>query len=444
MKNRVFSPFLALVLIFAVMTGCSTSKSSNKGDEDNQLLRKGYYEVYDEDDELVGYLRVTDSKLTVFDEYGNEEDSLRYDYNAKKKLYTIDDGKLFGCEEFTVEKERKVLMLITEDEDKYALEEIDNSGLPSGGRNDTSDLTMPSVDTPNETESGYTELPVGCYIAYADRSMQGYLKVDANTMTSFYSDGSIEGELLYSYDSDGNCLLEADGNTHTVQITYEQGSYYMNYLFESLRLEPISESMIPVYDDGTPSAAVPDEGVYFIGSNGSIGLYAWLPETLYDNLDIDYEYGGFATEAEYYDYDTGTNLLFMTMLASDDFLQEGIDEARENYNSVYGSTADLLFCYLRDSVLSGLDSGYFFREYLGDGLYYGVDEGDITINAQDWRYCVVYGNAGNTEAYLWLYFWMEGDNMAFVLISGIAEDSDSVYDMSDTLAEIGISLELDT
>lgn len=450
MKKRMFSLFLVLALLLAALAGCGQNGggASNSAEEEEQLLARGYYEVYDEDDELVGYLRVTGSKITVYDSRGNEEDVLRYDYDAKKALYSIDGGELFDCGEFTVEQSKKALTLITEDDDEYTLEEIDKDELPGGEGEEAAAVSgqMPGgVNAPNAPDSDYIELPAGCYAAYDGLTLMGYLKVTENTIMVIEDDGYLEQALFYSYERDGSCTVTADGETFTFQFTYERGSYYMSADGQSLRLEPVSESEIPVYTgEGGSSASTSD--AYFIGDNGSIALYAWLPEELYGELGANVADDGFTAVAQYYDYDAGTALIFSTVLSSGGNLYDAIEAARGDYGGAYSSDADLLFSYLRDNFLIGsLDSGYIAGVYIGDDLDYNVYEDDMTVNGRTWRYCDVYIYEGDGGAYVSLMFWMEGDDMALVIIGGIAEDyGNGVADeLDEAVFDIIFSLELE-
>ena len=448
MKKRVFSIFLILAFLLTALAGCSPgsegpSRSSGGDDPEEQLLASGYYEVYDEDDELVGYLRVTSSKIIVYDKKGNEKDTLRYDYNEKKALYTLDGGKLFGCEEFTVEKNRKVLKLITEDDDEYTLEAISKSDLPSGGGKESSGPkpaetpSGPSGAGADEPDPGYIELPIGCYAVYNDSDLQFYLKVTKSTMISYYTDGDIEGEFSYSYNRDGLCVIEADDGPSTAQITYERGSYYMrsseSYSY-AYRLEPVSESEIPVYGRGDSYA-----DSYYIGGNGSIYLYAWMPDALYHNMDYNYDDGIFMAQSQSYDSGSGASFGFLTLLASGDTLQMAIEEAREHYHDAYTSPADLMFRSLQDEMLSALDEGYVLDRYVGY-MDYDLYEGYETINGRSWRYCEAY--AEDAYAGLTILLWMEGDNMAAVVMGGIAENSRGLDDLGSTLTSIIYSLEI--
>ena len=257
MKKRIFATFLILALLLAALAGCGQdngggSKSSGKDEEEaEQLLGKGWYVVYDEDDELAGYLEVKSSKITVYNEVADEEDTLRYEYNAKKDLYILENGKLFGSEEFTVEKHKKVLTLITEDEDEYTLEEIDKEDMPGPGTAKT-----PGFDDPVE---GNIELPLGCYAAYDGRALAGYLEVTGRTLIFYESEGEVTDELYYSYEQDGSCTAEQNGTTITTfRFTYERGGYYMSGgAIEGYLLEPIQKSEIPVYEGGSSGTSAP-------------------------------------------------------------------------------------------------------------------------------------------------------------------------------------------
>lgn len=433
MKKQIISVSLVLAFILTALAGCGglvsfagssdPPKASDTEDNENeQLLSRGYYEVYDEDSKLVGYLQVTGSKIVVYDEYGSKGNTLRYDYDAKKELYTLKDGELFGCEEFTVEKSRKTLILIMEDDDEYTLEEIDKADMPSGGDE------APSGNPSASEHIVERALPIGCYALYDDGFLAYYLKVTDNTMISYHVGGEIDGEVSYSYSENGHYVLfDEDGDTITAQITYKQGSYYFSTEDVFYRLEPVSEDDIIRYDPNGGS------NTYYIGSNGSIGLHAWLPYSLYDALDFDYEAGGFIAQAECYDDSIGADLRFYAVAASGDFLREGVNEARLDYDGAYSSDADLLYRYLRDSfVASGL----------GDDFRGGISEDYITINGRDWRGCEAYTYT-NTDDFV-LLFWMEGDDMVLVMVGGTVEDSGSYDDWSNTITAIIYSLKLDT
>ena len=426
MKKRVFSVFLILTLILTALAGCasggeSPSKSSGNNEEVEQLLATGRYEVYDEDDELVGYLRVTGAKIVVFDEDGNEEGTLRYDYNEKKELYTLDGGRLFGCEEFTVEKSKKKLKLITEDDDEYILEEIDKIPTPE---NSESPAPGPSatVSGGDGPDVGYIRLPLGCYEVYGNSHFR-YLKVTDRTMILYDDDGSVDAEDRYSYDRDGSCLVVEGGETITILFTYERGTYYMTEGLDFYRLEPVSESEIPVPGGPSPS------DTYYIGGNGSIDLYAWLPDGLYGDLQtLGYDDGYLSEYARFYD-GAGTDLRFEVVLASGEFLQEGIGEAQEEYAGTYSSTADLLYRVLRDDCIPyGVDD-------------YTLNEGYTVVNGRNWRRCDV-SYYDDEHFYESLLFWMEGDDMAVVLAGGSVEDADGYDVMIYTISNIIYSLEL--
>lgn len=448
MKKKLFAIFLVLALLPAALAGCGQdnggSSKSDDGDEAEQLLAKGWYVVYDEDDELAGYLEVKSSKIIVYDETANEGDTLRYDFDAKKDIYTIDDGKLFGSEEFTVEKSRKKLILITED-DEYTLEEIDEEDMPGPGTAKT-----PGFDDPVEDASDSIELPLGCYVAYDGHSLAGYLKVERRTMTTYNYDGYPDGEADYSYNRDGACVLSENGGTFTVRFAYERGEYYMyslDYDNEFVRLEPISESEIPVYDDnGGGGTTGYDPDAYYIGGNGSIGLYAWLPDELYDGLDVETADGSLAAAAQYYDYDAGVAVIFSAVLSSGGNLEEAVEAAWEEVGGTpYGSDSQMLFAYLRDTfLLGGLDNGYISGVYVGDDLDYDVVEDAMTVNGRSWRYCDVYITADDGIAYISMMFWMSGDDMALVIIGGVVEDLDYSDYMYGTVYDIIYSLDLDT
>lgn len=341
-----------------------------------------------------------------------------------------------------------VLTLITEDE--YTLEEIDKADMPSGGGGGGKSPT-PIEDT------GYIELPAGCYAAYDGSSSGGYMKVTGRTIIIYEYDGYQSQECGYSYDRDGGCVLEDEdrGTTITVYFTYEQGYYYMSLYGRSLRLEPVSESEIPVYEGGNSGTSAPAnggttgnggssyEGRYYIGGNGSMELYAYLPEeTHYGPLTHDLVDEGFAANGVYYAAGTyyGDDILldFDALLASGDFLQEIIAGALENTEGSYGAVDELLYDSIRDNIIRDkcLDQGEIniVGDFRGSKMTYSLEEGNILIGSRYWRCCDIFSSDGETEAYVRVIFWMDGYNMAVMVVTGVAEDSsrsDSMYNIVD-------------
>lgn len=303
----------------------------------------------------------------------------------------------------------------TEDQGEHTPAGPDASDMPSGGEETPSD----------EPGSDHVELPLGCYAGYDDGDLFGYLKVTASTMIFYYGDGEIEGEARYSYDSDGSCALEMDENTVTVQFTYEQDSYYMNNGGESRRLEPISEDEIPT--NNAPS----DLEAYYIGANGSIALYAWMPEALYDSLSFNYEKELIMIGAECYDEYAGADLKFSALAASDKALRETINNAKADYSGAYSSDADLLFNYLRDN---------FIASELGSNFSGDINDDYRTISEREWRFCEAYDGKGVSRV---LLFWMEGNDMSFVMVGGTVKGSGSYDDMTGIVADIISSLKID-
>lgn len=195
-------------------------------------------------------------------------------------------------------------------------------------------------------------------------------------------------------------------------------------------VNPSGGDVNPGGGENTPA----DSDVYYIGDNGSVYLYAWLPEGLLDDIYPESQDGGCMAGAEYYDPSTEAALMFYAIIASGDFLQSAVDEAKADYDGAYSSDADLLFSYLRDN--------YMVAE-LGSDFPGDVDDGNVTLNGRDWRYCEAYAEVeGEGGVDLMLLFWMEGNDMALVMVSGIVEDPNSFDDVTDTLAAIVLSLQL--
>lgn len=439
MKKRVFSILLVLALLLAALAGCgqdngSSSKSGDDDEEQEQLLSKGIYEVYNDVDDLVGYLEVKKSRITSYDSRGNEEETLRYDYDEDEELYTLDgELKLFGSDEFTV-KERKGTLTLTADGDKYTLEEIDEDEIGGGGK----DVPDAPAETPNGENPDCVELPLGCYAVYEDGSIIEYMKITDSTLTEYSLEGEPFEDVPYNYDRDGNCVLNPyDDYTFEWRFFYEDGDYYLETPMEYLLLEPIRESEIPVYT-GSGGTDVPAMDGYYIGDNGSISLYAWLPDELYGVLDSNRDSDLFIGEAM--SYDSNTALIFTAILSSGDNLQDAINSAKAAYTGTYTSDADLLFQFFRENlVTNGLSAGYLGGEYLGDDLDYQIYEDERSNNGQNWRLCNILISAEDGEAYVAVCLWMEGDDMALVIIGGIMEGDgaadvyEPVFDIVDSL-----------
>ncbi|MBQ7460391.1 MAG: hypothetical protein IJS72_03370, partial [Oscillospiraceae bacterium] len=141
MKKRIIAFLLAALMLLAALAGCAGG--ADKADEveeneDNGLLEEGYYVVLDEDGEFIYYLKVTGTKLTYFDENGEETEKVGYKYNAKKDTYKTDDDDVF-----TVEKSKKQLWLVTDDE-KLMLNPIEKYELGTYYSSEPSDEPAPA------------------------------------------------------------------------------------------------------------------------------------------------------------------------------------------------------------------------------------------------------------------------------------------------------------
>lgn len=452
MKKRAFSIFLVLALLLTALAGCGQEGGGGSGggddDDDEQALATGYYRVLDEDEELVGYLQVKSSKIIVFDERGREGDTLAYEYNKKKDRYTIDDGELFGGDTFTVKKSKKALTL-TADGDDYTLEEIKKDDI--GGGN--------SKDGPALVKGWYEVLD-------EDKDLAGYLHVTSSKITVYDARGREDETLRYEYSESRERYTVEDGELFggdTFTVKANQGLLTLTADGDRYILQEIDESEIggtanpsapadtpapntpaPVQSDAPASGSYSTLGYEdLVGGNDYFGLHAYLPDALWYYMDADSDDDLFSATSSYYDYDIGAELLFSTILSSGGNLAEAVDTAKSVYNGTYGSDADLLYSFLRDSMISALDQGYFLDEYLGKGLVYTPDEGDIMFNGETWRYCDVYLYDEDMEiyAYMSMNFWMEGDNMALVILGGIAEGPAS-GEMYDILYDIMYSLVL--
>ena len=444
MKKRAFSIFLVLALLLTALAGCGQENGGGSGggddDDDEQALATGYYRVLDEDEELVGYLQVKSSKIIVFDERGREGDTLAYEYNEKKDRYTIDDGELFGDDTFTVKKSRKKLTL-TADGDDYTLEEIDKSEIGGGNSKDGPALGK-----------GYYE------VIDEDKDVVGYLHVTSSRITVYDARGREDETLRYEYNESRDRYTVEDGelfggDTFTVKanqglltLTADGDRYILQEIDEREIGGGMANPSMPA-DTPTPNTPVPSNPApmpmsSFIGDNGYIGLYADLPDSLWNNMDVDYDDEVFSAMSSCYDYDAGAELIFYGILSSAGNLRDAVDTAKGLYNGTYGSDADLMYSFLRDNMVIGnLDLGYFLDEYLGEDLNYSLDENVIMFNGRMWRYCDVYLYEEDTEAYLSMNFWMEGDNLAVVILGGIADGSAS-GDMYGILYDIMYSLDL--
>lgn len=421
MKKRTFSILLILALILTALAGCGENNTKPDDDDDDKAqLNKGYYEVTDEEGDPAGYLEVKKSEIVVYDDDVKETDSLSYEYNEKKDRYDLDGGELFGGDRFTVEKDGKKLTLIADD-GEYTLKKIDE--LPDNNNKKKDDPT-PNPEESDDPDSDYVELPTGYYAVYDGRSLEGYLEVTRRTIVSYDADGYEMTEENYSYARDGSCTT----SQFSLLFTYDRGDYYMGAAGEEevYLLEPIDE---------IPTPGPSNDDVYYISGNGSIDLYLWLPEEMYDDIDIDREDEAVMASVDYYDYDNDSELVFYSILASGDDLEIIVDEAQSEYN--YGSDADAVYEYLRDNIFINL------LEELGGDTDYTFDEGDVDINSRNWNYCDLYMEEGDAQVYMAMLFWMRGDDMAVVFIGGNAEDYTS-FDVSEFILDnIIYTLELD-
>ena len=295
-------------------------------------------------------------------------------------------------------------------------------------------VETPAPTAPGEGSSSYVELPVGAYAAYDGDDIVMYLKATGRTMVLYLS-SYISAEVNCSYDADGNCVMEMDGETMTVQFIYKNGSYYMGAEDEYLLLKPISENDLPVYnddDDNKPSPFGPD--MTFIGGTGSFDLYTKVPESIKDGISFN-SYEGFSMMQESDDNEnTGSSMILLSIVASGDVLQELVDEAKEDYTGNYSSDADLLYCYLRDNYVVSA---------LGDDFPGDTDEDTLDLNGLTWRYYEIYAEAEGETVDMALLFWMDGSNMALVMIGIDVKASSDYASMSTAMTDFVSSLTID-
>ncbi len=117
MKKRI----ICFALILVMLAGCAAAPGNDgKQEEVEQLLETGYYALReDEDGEPTGYLRVQSRQIIWYDADGNEIAKKNYEFNEEDGTYEVTKG-----EDFKVEKQKKKLYYVNEDEEKFLLTSI--------------------------------------------------------------------------------------------------------------------------------------------------------------------------------------------------------------------------------------------------------------------------------------------------------------------------------
>ncbi|MBQ7548618.1 MAG: serine protease [Clostridia bacterium] len=130
MKRRLIC--VALILALAILAGCASDPVPGKEDKEvEQLLETGFYALEDEDGEPAGYLRVQTRQITWYDSDGNEITKKNYEFDEEDGTYEVEKG-----DDFKVEKQKKKLYYINEDEEKFLLTSIEKSDIPTPAQPD--------------------------------------------------------------------------------------------------------------------------------------------------------------------------------------------------------------------------------------------------------------------------------------------------------------------
>ena len=144
-RKQILSIFLSAVLALGVLSACGQTPATSATEE--RLLEKGYYAVYDTDDNLVGYLQVNRSAFTRMDAEGHITQVYDLDYDAKNDVYLLDEK-----EAFTIRERGSGLRMTTKDDERFRLKSVKESDIPTPG--------SPQTAAPSKAPESATSVPV--------------------------------------------------------------------------------------------------------------------------------------------------------------------------------------------------------------------------------------------------------------------------------------------
>lgn len=328
-----------------------------------------------------------------------------------------------------------------------------------------------SSDKDDDDEEAEQLLGKGYYAAYdEDGDLAAYLYVTSSKITAYDKRGREDVKLGYDYSAKKDRYTLDDELFGSDEFTMKKSKKKLTLITgddEEYTLEEIEKGDIPDPDrapkpERTEKPVISDNPVisddpgtpddseletYYLGSNGPVDLYAWLPDALLYDLETDSSDDFLSAIATSYDYDSGAEIAFYAVLSSGDKLRNAVDQAKSDYGDVYGSDADLMFRYTRDLILvDSLENGYMLDIYLDEDLEYNLMEEYIDLNGREWRCCSAHVSGPGFMGYIAFNFWMDDDNAAIVFTAGATESEDdySVLAMYLTVLQMMQSLTLYT
>ena len=187
MKRRLLP--LLLVLLF-LLSACSSAAARVEEEvAATRALESGTYALYDENNELSGYLQVSAGRLIRYDAEGNETERVSYRYSTRDDIYTDENGQ-----EFTVSNRKRGLVLRRGDE-RFTLSKAELPGEAGTG---------PASSGGNTGELSAEDI--------YQLALSASVDVVAYLADSYYATGS-----GFFYDTTGTVIT----NYHVIEDAYE-------------------------------------------------------------------------------------------------------------------------------------------------------------------------------------------------------------------------------
>ena len=266
--RKAAAVFCVFMLLISLLAACAKNEPTA---EEDRLLKNGYYEVYNEDDDLQFYCQVKDSKMILVQPDGLTKIEFRLLYDAGDDSYVIKkDGE---AESFTVSESKNRLRIRTADNEKLFLKKVGKSDFPDVALATEVDGWGSQTAEPMRELRFLTGGESGTYYAFGTVIAQHATNNIGTKVTALVGAGSQsnirrladkEAELAFcqcdvlAYAYTGTALFEKEGKLKGYSVV---GALYREYV----QLVAVNPEIRSVYDLRGKRVAVgaPNSGTYY-------------------------------------------------------------------------------------------------------------------------------------------------------------------------------------